>query len=236
MKRIMLIGFICLLVLSCESGININLQVAMKTTSHVIKLEGGRLGDRTQVIVNHTWTWIQKPTGDSVIVERSLDSLNWTLVTVCKPITDEMTCTDSDSTLPAGDTVWYRMSYLSGEDNFNFVNPRVVLLPAQDFIEPSTDTLPSDDTLDINVVYINGLNEYVFELYQADVTQPESLLNLINPVWVDTLVSATITKLPMSDSLYPDGIYTLKVSCTKITQLNVLSDGTHGFRAFAKIP
>ena len=234
MKRIILFGFICLFVLSCGSGLNVNLQVVMKTTSHVVKLEGGRLGDRTQVFVNHTWTWIQKPAGDSVVVERSLDSLNWSTISVCKPITDEMTCNDADSTLPPGDTVWYRMSYLSGTDVFYFIYPRVVLLPTQHFIEPSTDTLPADDTLDISVNYINGLNDYVLELYQADVTQPESLLNLINPVWVDTLVSATTTKVPMAS--YADGIYTLKVSCTKIAQLNVLSDGTHGFRAFIKLP
>ncbi len=236
MKRIMLIGFICLLVLSCESGININLQVVMKTTSHVIKLEGGRLGDRTQVIVNHTWTWLQKPAGDSVVVERSLDSLNWTRIATCIPITDEMTCTDTDSTMPPGDTVWYRMSYLSGEDNFNFVNPRVVLLPTQHFNEPFDDTVfSSTDTIfHIDIAPISGLSEYVLELYQADVTQPESLLNLMNPVWVDTLVSATITDVPIGG--YANGIYTWKVSCTKIAQLNVLSDGTHGFRAFVKLP
>lgn len=233
MKRIFFIALIGCFLLSCESGINLNLQVAMKTTTHVIKLEGGRLGNRTQVLVNHTWTWIQKPTGDSVVVERSLDSLNWEFVTAVKPITDEMTCTDTDSLLPPGDTVWYRLSYLSGTDVYYFIYPRVVLLPSQHFNSPAADTI-SDTLLHVDIAPISGINEYVLALYQADVAQPESLLNLMNPVWIDTLVSQTLCNIPIAG--FANGIYTLKVSSTKIAQLNVLSDGTHGFRAFVKIP
>jgi hypothetical protein len=65
-----MIGFLVILIfLSCETGIEINLDCVLKHTAEVLKLESDLLGEREDVLVNLSWTWILgTPDGEGIIV------------------------------------------------------------------------------------------------------------------------------------------------------------------------
>lgn len=233
MKKIILAILVGFFFVSCESGLNINLNCVLKHTTQVVKLESGILGEKTQTLVNLTWTWILQPPGDAVVIERSTDSTNWVVLDTMTPITAEMFFNDTDSSLIPGDTIWYNLGYISGGDIQYFITPKLVLPQAQHFYLPATDTI-GNDTLNIAFAKLIGFDEYILSLYKANVTQPESLMNLQNPLWCDTLTDTTFF-LPIPDSLFADtAIYTIKIDASKVIQL--LTDGSFGFRAFFKKP
>jgi hypothetical protein len=233
MKKFIFAGLICLFFLSCETGLNLNLNCVLKHTTQVVKLESGLLGNKTQVLVNLSWTWIEQPSGDGVIVERSTDSTNWVMVDSLAPIAAAMTVNDTDSLLIPGDTVWYRLGYYSGADIQYFITPKLILPQSQHFYQPAADTI-GNDTLNIAFAKLSGFDQYILSLFKANVTQPESLMNLKNPLWCDTLADTTLV-LPIPDSLFADtAIYTIKIDASKVVQL--LTDGSFGFRAFFKKP
>jgi hypothetical protein len=233
MKKILLAVLIGLFFVSCESGLNINLTCVLKHTTQVVKFESPWVGEKTQTLVNLTWTWIQQPPGDGVVVERSTDSLSWITKDSLTPIAAEMIFNDTDSALTAGDTIWYRLGYYSGGEITYFITPKLILPQAQHFYLPATDTI-SNDVLDIAFAKLNGFDQYILSLYQADVTEPESLMNLPSPLWCDTLTDTTLV-LPIPDSIFADlAVYTIKIDASKIVQL--LTDGSYGFRPFFKKP
>jgi hypothetical protein len=233
MNKLIFAGLFCLCFLSCETGLNLNLNCVLKHTTQVVKLESGLLGNKTQVLVNLSWTWIEQPSGDGVIVERSADSTNWVMVDSLAPIAAEMTVNDTDSSLTPGDTMWYRLGYYSGTDIQYFITPKLVLPQTQHFYQPAADTI-GNDTLNIAFAKLSGFDQYILSLYKANVTQPESLMNLKNSLWCDTLTDTTLV-LPIPDSLFADtAVYTIKIDASKIVQL--ITDGSFGFRAFFKKP
>jgi hypothetical protein len=233
MKKIFLAILIGFFFVSCESGLNINLNCILKHTTQVVKLESGILGEKTQTLVNLTWTWVVQPSGDGVVIERSTDSTNWVTLDTLAPISAEMIYNDTDSSLTPGDTIWYNLGYISGSDITYFITPKLVLPQAQHFYQPATDTI-GNDVLDITFAKLVGFDQYILSLFKANVTQPESLMNLQNPLWCDTLTDTTLV-LPIPDSLFADtAIYTIKIDASKIIQL--ITDGSFGFRAFFKKP
>lgn len=234
MKKFIFAGFICLFFLSCETGLNLNLNCVLKHTTQVVKLESGLLGTKTQVLVNLSWTWIEQPSGDGVIVERSTDSTNWVIVDSIAPIAAEMTVNDTDSLLTPGDTIWYRLGYYSGADIQYFITPKLILPQSQHFYQPAADSI-TIDTAGLHVCFakLPAFNNYKIELFKANVTQPESLMNLTNPIWDTTITDTSIFIKPFPDTTVLT-MYTVKISSSTIVQL--ITDGTYGFRAFFRLP
>ena len=233
MKKLFLAILIGFFFVSCESGLNINLNCILKHTTQVVKLESGILGEKTQTLVNLTWTWVIQPSGDGVVINRSTDSTNWVTLDTVAPIAAEMIYNDNDSSLIPGDTIWYNLGYISGAEITYFITPKLILPQTQHFYQPATDTI-GNDVLDITFAKLVGFDQYILSLFKANVTQPESLMNLQNPLWCDTLTDTTLV-LPIPDSLFADtAIYTIKIDASKIVQL--LTDGSFGFKAFFKKP
>jgi len=233
MKKIFLAILIGFFFVSCESGLNINLNCILKHTTQVVKFESPWVGGKTQTLVNLTWTWVVQPSGDGVVIERSTDSTNWVTLDTLAPIAAEMIYNDTDSSLTPGDTIWYNLGYISGAEITYFITPKLVLPQAHLFYPPVPDTI-SNDTLSITFAKLIGFDQYILSLFQADVTQPESLMNLLNPLWCDTLTDTTLV-LPIPDSIFADlAVYTIKIDASKIVQL--ITDGSYGFRPFFKKP
>jgi hypothetical protein len=232
MKKILLAVLIGLFFVSCESGLNINLTCVLKHTTQVVKLESGILGEKTQILVNLTWTWIQQPPGDGVVVERSTDSLSWITKDSLTPIAAEMIFNDTDSAITAGDTIWYRLGYYSGSEITYFITPKLILPQAQHFILPDTDFVTIDTTgLAICFAKLVDFDSFKVELFKANVTQPESLMNLKDAIWDTTITDTTIIIKPFPDTTLLT-MYTLKISSSAI--LEFITDGSYGFRAFIR--
>jgi hypothetical protein len=233
MKRILLAFLIGLFFLSCESGLNINLNCVLKHTTQVVKLESGLLGEKTQTLVNLSWVWTIQPSGDGVIVERSTDSTNWVTLDTVAPITAEMIYNDTDSSLAPGDTIWYNLGYISGTEITYFITPKLVLPQAQHFWLPATDSVSIDSTLHVCFAKLADFDSFKVELFKANVTQPESLMNLTNPIWDTTITDTSVVIVPFPDTAVL-AMYTLKISSSAILQL--ITDGSYGFKAFIRLP
>jgi len=233
MKKIILAVLIGLFFVSCESGLNINLTCILKHTTQVVKLESGILGEKTQTLVNLTWTWIQQPTGDGVVIARSTDSTNWVILDTLAPIAAEMIFNDTDSSLIPGDTIWYNLGYISGAEVTYFITPKLVLPQAQHFYLPAADSVTIDTTgLPICFAKLASFDSFKVELFKANVTQPESLMNLQNPIWDTMITDTSVVIVPFPDTAV--AVYTLKVSSSSI--LEFITDGSYGFRAFFRLP
>jgi len=232
MKKIFLAILIGFFFLSCESGLNLNLNCVLKHTTQVIKLESGILGEKIQTLVNLSWIWTIQPSGDGVVIERSTDSTNWVSLDTVAPITAEMIYNDTDSSLTPGDTIWYNLGYISGSEITYFITPRLVLPQAQRFILPDTDFVTIDTTgLAICFAKLVDFDSFKVELFKANVTQPESLMNLKDAIWDTTITDTTIIIKPFPDTTLLT-MYTLKISSSAI--LEFITDGSYGFRAFIR--
>jgi hypothetical protein len=235
MKKIILAIFIGLFFVSCESGLNINLNCVLKHTTQVVKLESGLLGEKTQTLVNLSWIWTIQPSGDGVVIERSTDSTNWVILDTVAPITAEMIYNDTDSSLAAGDTIWYNLGYISGADITYFITPKLILPQAQHFYQPAADSVTIDTTTGLTVSFakLAAFDSFKVELFKANVTQPESLMNLTNPIWDTMLTDTQVVILPFPDTTVL-AMYTLKISSSAI--LPLITDGSYGFRSFIRLP
>jgi len=230
------LAYLCLLLMvSCETGVQVNLQCVLKHTAEVVKLESGLLGTEEKVFVNLTWDWtFQKPEGDAVIVKRSIgDSLNFVQIDTIMPIDTVMYCIDSDTILHANGLVYYKLAFLNGKAVDDFITTEVKIPASQHFYSPSVDTI-GNDTVQITFAKLQDFNDYSIGIYKAISTDIESLLNFTNPLF-STATSDTTIIVSMPDSTYPDNTpYTIKVSSSKL--LPLITDTSIGFRAFFKRP
>ncbi len=236
-----LLGFGLLMLLACESGVEINLECLLKHTSEVLKMESTLLGEKEQVIVNLTWRWLyQKPSIDAVIIERSLnDSTHYTPIDTL-PVDTIMTYTDNDSMLMPNSVVFYRLNSLYGKATETFKVVEVNTPPAQDFYQPQTDTI-GNDTLTITFGKLENFSNYNLSIYRVLSNQIDSLFSipiesllvmLTSPLFDTTITDTTIT-VYLSDSIFPDtAVYTVKVSSSKIFEL--ITDTSIGLRPFFK--
>ena len=89
-----------------------------------------------------------------------------------------------------------------------------------------------------------GFNDCEVSVYNAFATDPESLMNLLNPVFIDTLTyPETTLVLPMPDSTFPDtSLYTIRLLSLNEVEVSggsltsIASTISTGFRAFFKKP
>jgi hypothetical protein len=236
MKKI--IGALIILIfLSCDTGIEINLDCVLKHTTEVLKLESDLLGESEIVLVNLSWTWtLGRPDGDGIIVQRSIgDSNNFATIDTLSPIEDEMYYNDSDTILSANTLVYYRLGFLNDNSVDYFITTDISIPASQHFYEPAVDTL-GDDTLHITFAQLADFDACSISVYQAFTTEPESLINLTNSLF-DTALSYPDTSISiyMPESTFPDTmLYTIKLSSSKI--LTLITDTSIGFRAFFKLP
>ncbi|MCK4250351.1 hypothetical protein KAX97_02835 [candidate division WOR-3 bacterium] len=231
-----MIGFLIILIfLSCDTGIEINLDCMLKHTAGVIKLESDLLGEREDVLVNLLWTWtLGTPDGEGIIVQRSIgDSTHFTTLDTLSPIADTMYYNDSDTILSANTLVYYRLGFLNDNSVDYFITTDISIPSSQHFYEPADDTL-GGDTLHITFAQLADFDACSISVYQAFTTEPESLINLTNSLF-DTALSYPDTNISiyMPESTFPDTIlYTIKLSSSKI--LTLITDTSIGFRAFFK--
>lgn len=234
MKKI--IGALIILIfLSCDTGIEINLDCVLKHTTEVLKLESDLLGEREDVLVNLSWTWtLGRPDGEGIIVQRSIgDSNNFATIDTLSPIEDEMYYNDSDTILSANTIVYYRLGFLNDNDVDYFITTDISIPASQHFYEPTEDTL-GGDTLHITFAQLADFDACSISVYQAFTTEPESLINLTNSLF-DTALSYPDTNISiyMPNTTFPDTmLYTIKLSSSKI--LTLITDTSIGFRAFFK--
>jgi hypothetical protein len=236
---------VLLAILACTSITEIDLDCLVWHVTNVIKLESDLLGETDDISVHIAWRWLlTRPSSGSVVVERSIGNMNdFTLIATVTPIETVMTYLDRDTILQANTTAFYRLGLFDGTDTDYFDTVEVTIPPTQHFYEPSQDTI-GNDTLHIIFAALSGFNDCEVSVYNAFVTDPESLMNLLNPVFIDTLVYPdTSLVLALPDSVYPDTtIYTIRllsldeVDVSQGGLTNISSTVSSGFRAFFKKP
>ncbi|MGQ9465700.1 MAG: hypothetical protein ACUVQ4_08360 [bacterium] len=239
MRRfILLLIFSIFIFLACESGFEINLECWVKHTSEVIGVETSILGEKSQVFVNLTWGWVyQRPAIDAVIIDRSIgDSTHY--VTVDTVVIDTvMFFNDADSVLQPNSVVYYRLNSLNGKAVETFKEVKVEIPPAQNFYRPDSEFISiNNDTLCISFARLSGFDTTDIAIYKGAPKSIDSLLNyLTNPLY-DTTIADTIINISNADSLFPvDTIpYTIKISSSRITLLDYITDTSIGFRAFIR--
>lgn len=244
MKKWLAVIFL-MAILVCTSITEIDLDCLVWHATNVIKLESDLLGETDDISVHVLWRWLlTRPSSGSVIVERSVGNMdNFTLIATVTPIETVMTYLDRDTILQANTTAFYRLGLFDGTDTDYFDTIEVTIPPVQHFYEPSEDTI-GNDTLRITFAQLAGFNDCEVSVYNAFATDPESLMNLLNPVFIDTLTYPdTALVLAMPDSVYPDTtIYTIRLLSLDEVEVsggnltNISSTISSGFRAFFKKP
>ena len=234
-----------LALLACTTITEIDLDALVWHVTNVIKLESGLLGETHDVSVNLAWRWIlARPSGDGIVVERSIGDMNsFVVIDTVTPIDTVMTYLDRDTILQPNTTVYYRLGFLDETAVDYFDTAGVAIPQTQHFYEPGGDTI-GNDTLRITFTQLQDFNDCEVAVFNAFVTDPDSLMNLLNPVFRDTLTYPdTSLLLPIPESVYPDTtIYTIRllsINEVEVTQggLTSLSSAiTSGFRAFFKKP
>ena len=218
--------------------------IAWHVTS-IINLESSLLGESTDISVNVAWRWLlERPSGEGIIVERSIgDASNYVVIDTVAPIETLMTYLDRDTVLQPNTAVFYRLGFLDGGSIDYFKTVEVSLPPIQHFYAPAADTI-GNDTLTLVFARLQDFNDCEVSIYRAFVTDPESLMNLVNPLFVDTLTYPdTSLVLSLPDSVYADtSIYTIRLLSLNEIEVsqggltNVSTTLSSGFRAFFKNP
>jgi len=236
---------LALVFVSCGLLDEIDLGCLVWHVTNVIKLESDLLGETTDASVNLAWRWLlERPSGDGIIVERSIGGAsNYVEIATVTPIDSIMTYLDRDTLLQPNTTVFYRLGFLEGGSIDYFKTIEVTIPPGQHFYAPAQDTI-GNDTLSLVFAQLQGFNDCEVAVYRAFVIDPESLMNLVDPLFVDTLAYPdTSLVLFLPDSVYPDTtIYTIRllslneVEVSQGNLTNVSSTITVGFRAFFKSP
>ena len=232
-------------ILACTSITEIDLDCLVWHVTNVIKLESGLLGETDDISVHMAWRWLlTRPSSGSVVVERSIGNMDdFVLIATVTPIETVMTYLDRDTILEPNTIAFYRLGLFDGIDTDYFDTLEVAIPSVQHFYEPAQDTI-GNDTLRVTFSQLPGFNDCEVSVYNAFVTDPESLMNLLNPVFIDTLTYPdTSLVLPMPDSVYPDTtFYTIRllslneVEVSQGNLTNISSAISSGFRAFFKKP
>lgn len=237
MKKIVLF-IIFLLFLTCTEDIS-RLDFDFEHATTVLKLQSAILGEKEQVYINIMVTFIlTQPPGEGIIIERSIgDSTSFAAIDTVLGVNQNMTYTDEDTLLEPSSTVYYRLGFLENSAVDYFTTEKIDVPGSQLFYEPSDDTLVgTGDTLRIVFAQVSGFSDCDIALYEFESADPESLLNLVDPLFDTTLTypnDTCVVYLPDSD--YPDNmVYIIRISSSQ--SLPLFTDTSVGFRAFFKNP
>ena len=242
MKKLAII-LVILGLFSCGLLDEIDLDSIAWHATSVIKLESSLLGETTDISVNLAWRWLlERPSGEGIVVERSIgDANNYVPIDTVTPIETLMTYLDRDTILQPNTAVFYRLGFLEGGSVDYFKTLEVTLPQTQHFYSPTQDTI-GNETLSVVFARLADFNDCEVSVYKAYVTDPESLMNLTNPEFADTL-SYPDTSLVIPDSVYAEtGTYTVRllslneVGVSQGSLTNVSTTLSVGFRAFFRLP
>ncbi|KPJ72063.1 hypothetical protein AMJ52_07585 [candidate division TA06 bacterium DG_78] len=232
MKKLV-IPIIFLIFLMCTEDIS-RLDFDFEHATTVLKLQSAILGEKEQVYINIMVTFIlTQPPGEGIVIERSIgDSTSFAAIDTVLGVNQYMSYTDEDTLLEPSSTVYYRLGFLENSTVDYFTTEKVDVPGSQLFYEPSEDTL--GDTLRIVFAQVSGFSDCDIALYEFTSAEPESLLNLVDPLFDTTLTypnDTCVVYLPDSD--YPDSmVYTIRISSSQ--SLPLITDTSVGFRAFLK--
>lgn len=244
MKRITVL-LLLLILATCNTGLEINTECVLKHTAEIVNFEN-TLGDIEEALVNLSWTWVYgTPNGDGVIVERQIAS-NYDSIGYVDSITSLMTFTDMSDLLEADLSVSYRLSFLVGKALDDFVTTDFTIPGTQHFVQPDTELITiANDTLIIEFTALAGFDETDVAIYKTSFTEIDSILNtpieellemLTNPV-IDTTITNTILVVAADTVLIePLAVHMIKISSSKIDQLDYITDTSIGLRAFIRTP
>jgi hypothetical protein len=234
---------ILLLLLGCETGVDINTDCVLKHTSETLRLQS-TAGSVNKIIVNISWYWIWSiPAGDGVIIERRTDA-NYDSIGYVQPLESLMTFTDTSAALQAGTEVSYALTLLTGRATEPICTTTFDIPQAQNFFEPDTDIVDvSDDTLLIVFGTVPGFDSTSVAIYQTSFTDIDSFLNtpvdqlieiLTNPV-IDTALTDTVLEVTGANTLLDTlAVYAIKISSSKI--LDLITDTSIGLKPFIRQP
>lgn len=235
--------FVLLFALACETGLQINTECVMKHTSETLRMET-TMSTVDQIVVNLSWYWVwSTPESDGVIIERSLDT-EFDSIAYVTPVESLMTFFDTDTALQPGAEVSYRLSLLTGQARDEFSTLTFTIPGAQHFYAPDTEIveIAADDSLEVIFSMLSGFDSTSVALYETSFSDIDSIASmpvedlvetLTSPL-VDTVVTDTVLHLPGADTLVQTGsVYVLKVSSSKI--LDLVTDTSVGLRPFIRL-
>ena len=245
MKRIAVL-MITLFLFTCNTGLEINTECVLKHTAEMVIFEN-TTGDIEEALVNLSWTWVWGiPDGDGVIVERQLAS-SYDSIDYVTPIGSLMTYTDTSDLLTPNADVSYRLGFLAGKAVDYFITADFTIPGTQHFVSPDTEliTIDSTNTFTITFDALTGFDETDIAIYRTSFTTIDSILNtpvetileiLTNPL-VDTTLTGTELIVYGADTLIDTlAVHMVKISSSKIDQLDYITDTSIGLRAFIRIP
>lgn len=244
MKRITVL-LLLLILATCNTGLEINTECVLKHTAEIVNFEN-TLGDIEEALVNLSWTWVYgTPNGDGVIVERQIAS-NYDSIGYVDSITSLMTFTDMSDLLEADLSVSYRLSFLVGKALDDFVTTDFTIPGTQHFVQPDTELITiANDTLIIEFTALAGFDETDVAIYKTSFTDIDSIITtpleelleiLTNPL-IDTTVTGTQLVIPGANALIETlAVHMIKISSSKIDQLDYITDTSIGLRAFIRTP
>lgn len=244
MKRITVL-LLLLILATCNTGLEINTECVLKHTAEIVNFEN-TLGNIEEALVNLSWTWVYgTPNGDGVIVERQIAS-NYDSIGYVDSITSLMTFTDTSDLLEADLSVSYRLSFLVGKALDDFVTTDFTIPGTQHFVQPDTELITiANDTLIIEFTALAGFDETDVAIYKTSFTDIDSIITtpleelleiLTNPL-IDTTVTGTQLVIPGANALIETlAVHMIKISSSKIDQLDYITDTSIGLRAFIRTP
>jgi hypothetical protein len=241
MKRIF-IFIVAILSLTCNTGLEINTECVLKHTGETVIFEN-TAGDVTETLVNLSWTWVWGvPDGDGVIIERQLAS-DYDSIGYISPIGSLMTYTDTSDLLVPNTDVSYRLGFLSGKVVDYFVTTDLTIPETQHFTAPDTEFITVDTSLSINFDMLADFDETDIAIYKTSFTSIDSIINMpiqtLLEILTDPLIDTTVT----ADQLIIYGadtlidlldVHVIKISSSKIGQLDYITDSSIGLRAFIR--
>ncbi|MGB3479080.1 MAG: hypothetical protein WBB67_07955 [bacterium] len=243
MKRFLVISSILILA-ACNTGLEINTECVLKHTAEMVKFEN-TAGDIEEIFVNLSWTWVYTtPNGDGVIVERQISS-DYDSIGYVDSITSLMTFTDTSDLLEPNLPVSYRLGFLVGKSVDYFDTTDFTIPGTQHFVQPDTEFITiTNDTLIIEFTALTGFDETDVAIYKTSFTDIDSIVNtpleelleiLTNPL-IDTTVTGTQLVICGANALIETlSVHMIKISSSKMGQLEYITDTSIGLRAFIKI-
>jgi len=244
MKRFLVISSILILA-ACNTGLEINTECVLKHTAEMVKFENTAV-DIEETFVNLSWTWVYAtPNGDGVIVERKISS-DYDSIAYVDSITALMTFTDTSDLLESNLPVSYRLGFLVGKSVDYFVTTDFTIPGTRHFVQPDTEFITiTNDTLIIEFAVLAGFDETDIAIYKTFFTDIDSIINtpieellqmLTDPV-KDTTLTNTIWVVAADTALIePLTVHMIKISSSKIGELNYITDTSIGLRAFIRTP
>jgi hypothetical protein len=245
MKKV-LCALAFLIILSCESGFEINLEVILKHTQELIKVES-TYGDQEQGIVNLSWTWtFGKPAGDGIIIWRKIGAASdYDSIAYIDSIAEAMTFFYTSYSLTANIGVSYMLAMLRGKNAEHFDTTDFNMPPAHQIAQPDTEFLDlSNDTLEIVFSALSGFDTTDIAIYETSFNDVDSLLNasiddILNSLTnskVDTTITGTQLTITGADTLFLlNSVYVIKLSSSSMGSLDYITDTSIGIRAFSRI-